>query len=93
MPYRGSQVSRHLTRNSWSTGFIPVDYAKPSDRLATQLHECLHFLNVDDYYVVDDPTHPAKPCSTRDDCVMLCGVNSVTVCDSVLAQISNFQEQ
>lgn len=77
----------------WSDGTFSVIYTEPPVRLSTQFHECLHFLGVDDCYVIDDPAHPAKPSCTRDDCVMRYGVNSLKVCDSVLTQINNFQKQ
>lgn len=77
----------------WSDGDFSVIYTDQSTRLATQLHEFLHFLGVDDCYDAENPLHPPKSSCSRKDCVMLYGVNSLEFCDSVKAQIDEFNKR
>lgn len=73
-----------------SNEYISVDYAPDHSRLANQLHECLHFLGVQDCYVENDPRHPPKGSCTNSSCVMRYGMSSTEICDSVAEQVGQY---
>ena len=69
-----------------SEGIISIDFSPEYMRLANQLHESLHFFNVDDCYESEYPHNPKYTCDNKSR-VMRYGVDSLKVCGHVLSKL------
>jgi len=74
-----------------SAGIISIDYSPNNARLSNQLHECLHFFDVDDCYEIKNGNAVPKPSCTDENCVMRYGIVTNTVCDNVLHQLKTWK--
>jgi len=87
--------SEYLNHAVWgySNGFISVDYSPSHAKLANQLHECLHFLKVDDCYEESIVGNPAKEECDNPNCVMRYGQTTIDICTRVKEQLDIFHSQ